>query len=89
MDSDSLTGEDSLLDCSLLSNPTADLLEEFVPLAISAPAHKGKFYVRPTCVPAGEQLNTPECFSYPVFFSSVSTNRLYGKLEFVLLATVL
>ncbi|KAM6180003.1 AP2-associated protein kinase 1 isoform 5-T5 [Erethizon dorsatum] len=37
---DSLTGEDSLLDCSLLSNPTADLLEEFAPLAISAPAHK-------------------------------------------------
>uniref|UniRef100_A0A8C0ZSH0 AP2-associated protein kinase 1 n=1 Tax=Castor canadensis TaxID=51338 RepID=A0A8C0ZSH0_CASCN len=37
---DSLTGEDSLLDCSLLSNPTADLLEEFAPIAISAPAHK-------------------------------------------------
>ncbi|KAM5227580.1 AP2-associated protein kinase 1 isoform 4-T4 [Ctenodactylus gundi] len=37
---DSLTGEDSLLDCSLLSNPTADLLEEFGPIAISAPAHK-------------------------------------------------
>ncbi|XP_075766936.1 AP2-associated protein kinase 1 isoform X6 [Pelodiscus sinensis] len=38
--SDSLTGEDSLLDCSLLSNPAADLLDEFAPLAISAPAHK-------------------------------------------------
>nr|XP_045009089.1 AP2-associated protein kinase 1 isoform X4 [Jaculus jaculus] len=37
---DSLTGEDSLLDCSLLSNPTADLLEEFAPIAISAPTHK-------------------------------------------------
>nr|XP_012605553.1 AP2-associated protein kinase 1 isoform X4 [Microcebus murinus] len=37
---DSLTGEDSLLDCSLLSNPTTDLLEEFAPIAISAPAHK-------------------------------------------------
>nr|XP_006119151.1 AP2-associated protein kinase 1 isoform X3 [Pelodiscus sinensis] len=37
---DSLTGEDSLLDCSLLSNPAADLLDEFAPLAISAPAHK-------------------------------------------------
>uniref|UniRef100_K7FN21 AP2 associated kinase 1 n=2 Tax=Pelodiscus sinensis TaxID=13735 RepID=K7FN21_PELSI len=30
----------SLLDCSLLSNPAADLLDEFAPLAISAPAHK-------------------------------------------------
>uniref|UniRef100_F7B725 AP2 associated kinase 1 n=3 Tax=Macaca mulatta TaxID=9544 RepID=F7B725_MACMU len=37
---DSLTGEDSLLDCSLLSNPTTDLLEEFAPTAISAPVHK-------------------------------------------------
>ncbi|XP_037662463.1 AP2-associated protein kinase 1 isoform X2 [Choloepus didactylus] len=37
---DSLTGEDSLLDCSLLSNPTTDLLEEFTPIAISAPGHK-------------------------------------------------
>ncbi|XP_054365810.1 AP2-associated protein kinase 1 isoform X12 [Mirounga angustirostris] len=37
---DSLTGEDSLIDCSLLSNPTTDLLEEFAPIAISAPAHK-------------------------------------------------
>uniref|UniRef100_A0A8C4LDF3 BMP-2-inducible protein kinase C-terminal domain-containing protein n=1 Tax=Equus asinus asinus TaxID=83772 RepID=A0A8C4LDF3_EQUAS len=37
---DSLTGEDSLIDYSLLSNPTADLLEEFAPIAISAPAHK-------------------------------------------------
>jgi len=40
LDSDSLTGEDSLIDCSLLSNPTTDLLEEFAPIAISAPAHK-------------------------------------------------
>ncbi|VCX43136.1 unnamed protein product, partial [Gulo gulo] len=39
---DSLTGEDSLIDGSLLSNPTTDLLEEFAPIAISAPAHKGK-----------------------------------------------
>ncbi|XP_040314580.1 AP2-associated protein kinase 1 isoform X8 [Herpailurus yagouaroundi] len=37
---DSLAGEDSLIDCSLLSNPTTDLLEEFAPIAISAPAHK-------------------------------------------------
>ncbi|XP_055983792.1 AP2-associated protein kinase 1 [Sorex fumeus] len=37
---DSLTGEDSLIDCSLLSNPTTDLLEEFAPIAISAPAHQ-------------------------------------------------
>ncbi|XP_059882424.1 AP2-associated protein kinase 1 isoform X7 [Delphinus delphis] len=37
---DSLTGEDSLIDGSLLSNPTTDLLEEFAPIAISAPAHK-------------------------------------------------
>lgn len=42
LDSDSLTGEDSLLDCSLLSNPAADLLDEFAPIAISAQAHKGK-----------------------------------------------
>ncbi|XP_006862992.1 PREDICTED: AP2-associated protein kinase 1 [Chrysochloris asiatica] len=37
---DSLTGEDSLLDSSLLSNPPTDLLDEFAPIAISAPAHK-------------------------------------------------
>nr|XP_032642367.1 AP2-associated protein kinase 1 isoform X3 [Chelonoidis abingdonii] len=37
---DSLTGEDSLLDCSVLSNPAADLLDEFAPIAISAQAHK-------------------------------------------------
>ncbi|XP_075457427.1 AP2-associated protein kinase 1 isoform X3 [Ascaphus truei] len=35
---DSLTGEDSLLDYSLLSNPAADLLDEFVPITLSAPA---------------------------------------------------
>lgn len=45
LDSDSLTGEDSLIDCSLLSNPTTDLLEEFAPIAISAPAHKGKCFL--------------------------------------------
>ncbi|KAJ6653118.1 hypothetical protein lerEdw1_010080 [Lerista edwardsae] len=33
---DSVTGEDSLLDCSLLSNPAADLLDEFAPLAVSS-----------------------------------------------------
>ncbi|XP_062995436.1 AP2-associated protein kinase 1 isoform X1 [Elgaria multicarinata webbii] len=37
---DSLPGEDSLLDCSLLSNPAADLLDEFAPLAISSQTHK-------------------------------------------------
>ncbi|XP_062817281.1 AP2-associated protein kinase 1 isoform X5 [Anolis carolinensis] len=37
---DSLTGEDSLLDCSLLSNPATDLLEEFAPLAVPPQAHK-------------------------------------------------
>ncbi|XP_077162292.1 AP2-associated protein kinase 1 isoform X3 [Paroedura picta] len=39
---DSVTGEDSLLDCCLLSNPAAaDLLDEFAPLAISSQTHKG------------------------------------------------
>ncbi|NXI46363.1 AAK1 kinase, partial [Galbula dea] len=37
---DSLTGEDSLLDCSLLSNPAADLLDEFAPVAFPAQPHK-------------------------------------------------
>ncbi|KAM6331234.1 AP2-associated protein kinase 1 isoform 11-T12 [Alca torda] len=37
---DSLTGEDSLLDCSLLSNPAADLLDEFAPVAFAAHPHK-------------------------------------------------
>ncbi|XP_042327806.1 AP2-associated protein kinase 1 isoform X4 [Sceloporus undulatus] len=37
---DSLTGEDSLLDCSLLSNPAADLLDEFAPLALPSQTHK-------------------------------------------------
>ncbi|KAM6221740.1 LOW QUALITY PROTEIN: AP2-associated protein kinase 1 [Rhynchocyon petersi] len=37
---ESLTGEDSLLDSSLLSNPTADLLEEFASIAISVPTQK-------------------------------------------------
>uniref|UniRef100_H3BFH6 non-specific serine/threonine protein kinase n=1 Tax=Latimeria chalumnae TaxID=7897 RepID=H3BFH6_LATCH len=33
---DSLTGEDSLLDCSLLSNPAADIIDEFAPVSLSA-----------------------------------------------------
>ncbi|XP_041334753.1 AP2-associated protein kinase 1 isoform X4 [Pyrgilauda ruficollis] len=37
---DSLTGEDSLLDCSLLSNPAADLVDEFAPVAFTAQPHK-------------------------------------------------
>uniref|UniRef100_A0A8C3KMC3 non-specific serine/threonine protein kinase n=1 Tax=Calidris pygmaea TaxID=425635 RepID=A0A8C3KMC3_9CHAR len=37
---DSLTGEDSLLDCSLLSNPAADLLDEFAPVAFATQPHK-------------------------------------------------
>ncbi|NWU98545.1 AAK1 kinase, partial [Upupa epops] len=37
---DSLTGEDSLLDCSLLSNPAPDLLDEFAPVAFAAQPHK-------------------------------------------------
>ncbi|NXD30211.1 AAK1 kinase, partial [Spelaeornis formosus] len=37
---DSLTGDDSLLDCSLLSNPAADLLDEFAPVAFAAQPHK-------------------------------------------------
>ena len=56
LDSDSLTGEDSLIDCSLLSNPTTDLLEEFAPIAISAPAHKGKCFpvLWGTCILKGD-----------------------------------
>ncbi|KAM3925656.1 AP2-associated protein kinase 1 isoform 1-T1 [Leptodactylus fuscus] len=38
---DSLTGEDSLLDYSILSNPAADLLDEFAPVTLSAPASAG------------------------------------------------
>uniref|UniRef100_F6QZV5 non-specific serine/threonine protein kinase n=1 Tax=Xenopus tropicalis TaxID=8364 RepID=F6QZV5_XENTR len=38
---DSLTGEDSLLDYSLLSNPAADLLDEFAPVTHSALASTG------------------------------------------------
>ncbi|XP_062817278.1 AP2-associated protein kinase 1 isoform X2 [Anolis carolinensis] len=45
---DSLTGEDSLLDCSLLSNPATDLLEEFAPLAVPPQAHKGAHPAEPT-----------------------------------------
>ncbi|KAM6431931.1 AP2-associated protein kinase 1 isoform 3-T4 [Liasis olivaceus] len=37
---DSVTVEDSLLDCSLLSNPGTDLLDEFAPLAVSSQTHK-------------------------------------------------
>ncbi|KAM3830569.1 AP2-associated protein kinase 1 isoform 3-T4 [Vipera latastei] len=39
--SDSITAEESLLDCSLLSNPGTDLLDEFAPLAVSSQTHKG------------------------------------------------
>ncbi|XP_075063510.1 AP2-associated protein kinase 1 isoform X5 [Mixophyes fleayi] len=39
---DSLTGEDSLLDYSILSNPAADLLDEFAPVTLSAPTSSGK-----------------------------------------------
>ncbi|XP_032085867.1 AP2-associated protein kinase 1 isoform X3 [Thamnophis elegans] len=38
---DSITVDDSLLDCSLLSNPGTDLLDEFAPLAVSSQTHKG------------------------------------------------
>ncbi|XP_056427397.1 AP2-associated protein kinase 1 isoform X3 [Hyla sarda] len=38
---DSLTGDDSLLDYSILSNPAADLLEEFAPVTLSAPTSAG------------------------------------------------
>ncbi|XP_069799058.1 AP2-associated protein kinase 1 isoform X2 [Dendropsophus ebraccatus] len=38
---DSLTGEDSLLDYSILSNPAADLLDEFAPVTLSAPTSAG------------------------------------------------
>ncbi|KAM3830573.1 AP2-associated protein kinase 1 isoform 7-T8 [Vipera latastei] len=38
---DSITAEESLLDCSLLSNPGTDLLDEFAPLAVSSQTHKG------------------------------------------------
>uniref|UniRef100_A0A803VMB0 Progesterone receptor n=1 Tax=Ficedula albicollis TaxID=59894 RepID=A0A803VMB0_FICAL len=44
---DSLTGEDSLLDCSLLSNPAADLLDEFAPVAFAAQPHKGNLALLP------------------------------------------
>uniref|UniRef100_A0A8C5RIA7 AP2 associated kinase 1 n=1 Tax=Laticauda laticaudata TaxID=8630 RepID=A0A8C5RIA7_LATLA len=37
---DSVTVDDSLLDCSLLSNPGTDLLDEFAPLAVSSQTHK-------------------------------------------------
>uniref|UniRef100_A0A663M820 Uncharacterized protein n=1 Tax=Athene cunicularia TaxID=194338 RepID=A0A663M820_ATHCN len=55
---DSLTGEDSLLDCSLLSNPAADLLDEFAPVAFAAQPHKGKLspcflFFFPTCRASG------------------------------------
>lgn len=43
---DSITAEESLLDCSLLSNPGTDLLDEFAPLAVSSQTHKGKFLFR-------------------------------------------
>lgn len=46
-DPDSLTGEDSLLDCSLLSNPAADLLDEFAPVAFTTQPHKGKLCSQP------------------------------------------
>ncbi|XP_060539294.1 AP2-associated protein kinase 1 isoform X3 [Pantherophis guttatus] len=39
---DSITVEDSLLDCSLLSNPGTDFLDEFAPLAVSSQTHKGR-----------------------------------------------
>ncbi|CAJ0966292.1 unnamed protein product [Ranitomeya imitator] len=44
--SDSLTGEDSLLDYSILSNPAADLLDEFAPVTLSAPTSAGNTWNR-------------------------------------------
>lgn len=72
LDSDSLTGEDSLLDCSLLSNPTTDLLEEFAPIAISAPAHKGKWFLLlgPTYILRADELNKSSEFSLSKVFAS-------------------
>ncbi|XP_026570997.1 AP2-associated protein kinase 1 isoform X3 [Pseudonaja textilis] len=37
---DSITVDDSLLDCALLSNPGTDLLDEFAPLAVPSQTHK-------------------------------------------------
>ncbi|XP_053574191.1 AP2-associated protein kinase 1 isoform X4 [Bombina bombina] len=78
--SDSLTGEDSLLDYSLLSNPAADLLDEFVPVTLSAPASAG-LPIDSLSFPAGStgQLKTPNTGGYPL---SEKTNVLEMKSDF-------
>lgn len=80
LDSDSLTGEDSLIDCSLLSNPTTDLLEEFAPIAISAPAHQGKCFpfLGSTCLITKELNNSSE---FSLLRKSSLTTCLGRKLE--------
>nr|XP_060643576.1 AP2-associated protein kinase 1 isoform X3 [Anolis sagrei ordinatus] len=67
---DSLTGEDSLLDCSLLSNPATDLLEEFAPLALPPQAHKDTNLISGFDVPEGsEKVAEDEFDPIPVLIS--------------------
>ncbi|KAG8440896.1 hypothetical protein GDO86_006580 [Hymenochirus boettgeri] len=58
---DSLTGEDSLLDYSLISNPAADLLDEFAPVTLSGPTSTGlKQDLKAGCV------KIQSCGDYPL-----------------------
>lgn len=76
LDSDSLTGEDSLLDCSLLSNPAADLLDEFAPVAFTAQPHKGKLFLSPLILTSpGEAIIQTEVFSLIVNMEVVFFNK--------------
>lgn len=74
LDSDALTGEDSLLDCSLLSNPAADLLDEFAPVAFTAQPHKGKLSLL-SLMPNQSQKSV---FWHEVKLIPVYTSRCYA-----------
>ncbi|XP_068776767.1 AP2-associated protein kinase 1 isoform X6 [Struthio camelus] len=70
---DSLTGEDSLLDCSLLSNPAADLLDEFAPVAFAAQPHKDTNLISGFDAPEGSEKVTEDEFDpIPVLISKNS-----------------
>ncbi|XP_060539293.1 AP2-associated protein kinase 1 isoform X2 [Pantherophis guttatus] len=74
---DSITVEDSLLDCSLLSNPGTDFLDEFAPLAVSSQTHKEDTnLISGFDVPGGSEKVTEDEFDpIPVLISKNSQGR--------------
>ncbi|XP_013908720.1 PREDICTED: AP2-associated protein kinase 1 isoform X2 [Thamnophis sirtalis] len=77
---DSITVDDSLLDCSLLSNPGTDLLDEFAPLAVSSQTHKEDTnLISGFDVPGGTEKVTEDEFDPIPVLISKNSQGLQGK----------